>query len=70
MLCFLRDLAPGESATIVVAARAVAGGPSRNRASVVSLPADHGRDNTDTASVTIRAGGVAGVGRVKPPFTG
>jgi uncharacterized repeat protein (TIGR01451 family) len=70
VLCFLRDLDPGESATIVVAARASEPGSSRNRASVLSLPADVGPDNTDTATVVIRAGGVAGAGRVKPPFTG
>ena len=75
VFCGLRDLGPGESATIVVAARALEPGVARNRATVVSVPPDVGANNSDTAAATIRARqqqvspGGAGK-RPKPPFTG
>ncbi len=75
VLCVLRDLGPGESATIVVAARALEPGVARNRATVVSVPPDVGANNSDTAAATIRgrqqqvSPGGAGK-RPKPPFTG
>jgi uncharacterized repeat protein (TIGR01451 family) len=70
VVCFLGDLAPGESATIAIGARAVTEGISRNRALVLSLPLDSGANNSAVASVRVRPGsGVLGEG-VRPPFTG
>jgi hypothetical protein len=72
--CVLRDVAADESATIVVAARALDAGRTVNRATVLSLPPPKDGENTDTASVVIRprqqvSPGEAGV-KPKPPFTG
>ena len=71
--CVLRDLGADESATIVVAARALEPGRAVNRATVLSLPPPDDGDNTDTASVVIRRQQVSPGGaddRPKPPFTG
>ena len=73
VLCVLRDVGPGESATIVVAARSLEPGVARNRATVVSVPIDVGANNSATAGVTVEA-----ASRVSPgvaserrrPFTG
>ena len=72
VLCVLRDVGPGESATIVVAARALEPGVARNRATVVSLPIDVAANNSATAAVTIRGRQQVSPGgeRPKPPFTG
>ena len=72
VLCVLRGVGPGESATIVVAARALEPGVARNRATVVSLPIDVAANNSATAAVTIRGRQQVSPGgeRPKPPFTG
>jgi uncharacterized repeat protein (TIGR01451 family) len=72
VVCGLGELAPGESARIVVAARTVEPGRSQDRAVVASLPPDSGEDNVDTATVSIRAAGPAARphGVRRPPFTG
>jgi hypothetical protein len=68
VVCRLGDLGPGESARITVTARARAPGASRNRVTALGFPPELEADNTDTASVTIRAGRVAGART--PRFTG
>ena len=78
VLCFLRDLGPGDSATIMIAARALEPGVAQNRATAVgTVPPDVGRNNTDTAAVAIREEQARPGGdgqrprpRPKPPFTG
>ena len=72
VICGLRDLGPGESAMIVVAARALEPGVARNRATVVSVPPDVGANNSATAAVTIRGRQQVSPGgeQPKPPFTG
>jgi hypothetical protein len=73
--CVLRDIAADESATIVIAARALEPGRTVNRATVLSLPPPTDGHNTDTASVVIGrqqvSPGSDGSGqRPRPPFTG